>query len=202
MPQVIILLLLTAVASQVSADDTDSELLKPVSSHLIRWSRSDCGRNTVLASATRAGAEMLAREWLIKNKGKVVGWEIADSFVASNESARPVESSSNLRFPILDVSFNDEGRPDWTKLDEEHPGTQCVIVLSVPGEDLTQTLAIVRADLHRRDQTGSTTLLDLERDPNGTWRVQQLMMGMFQSPNDTEGHLHLPNDAEYFHTGP
>lgn len=133
----------------------------------------------MLSDHTRGGAERFAGEWIKKRRGEVIGSEIAAAFAEQNRTSVPVAAPANLI--LADVRpFENGASYDWEKLDLQFPRAKSVIVVSRPAFDRLASIALVRVDMIGRE-TDFTTFFDVERQPDGTWKITLMATGSHES---------------------
>jgi hypothetical protein len=174
-----VVVVLCALASTLGAADTpEADVLKVVLSNVPRG----CSVRTlpaVLSDHTSGGAERFAGEWIKKRRGDVIGSEIAAAFVEQNRTSVPVAAPANLILADL-RPFENSASYDWEKLDLQFPRGRPVVVVSRPAFDRSGSIALVRFDLIGREDD-YTTFVDVERQPDGTWKITMMATGSYES---------------------
>lgn len=171
----VVVMLCAFASTLVAADAPDAEVLKLVLREVPRGAVARGLAPALLSNVTRGGAERFAGEWIKGHRGEVIGGEIASAYVEQGRTAEPVAAMAN--FKLADVSSFEAGMNyDWESLDRKFPGVKSVVVVSRPAFDRLGSIALVRVDMIGR-QNAFTQFYDIERRPDGTWKMNLMAMG-------------------------
>lgn len=175
----VVVMLCAFSATLGAADAPEAEVLKLVLSEVPRGTVARGLEPALLSNVTRGGAERFAEEWIKRHRGDVIGGEIASAYAEQGRTAEPVAARAN--FQLADVSSFEAGMNyDWESLVRKFPGVKSVVVVSRPAFDRLGSIALVRVDMIGR-QDDFTQFYDVERQPDGTWKMNLMAMGSRES---------------------
>lgn len=186
-------------AAPVLGADADRQVTERVLTEVRRWAEVQQAAPMVFASRTAGGADLFVREWMIRHRGKVVGFELADAYEQVNRDRQPLTGESSDAIKLIDLEGATPNDEDWSAIEAAFPGTRTLVVLSRPTFDSMQDFSVVRADVFRREPEATTLLFDVERQSDGSWKVKRMAQASYGVEYSNQAHLHTAGDQAYYH---
>src|ERR1043165_473286 len=170
------------------ASDADQAVMKKVFDFTAHTNHTHGVAPAVVREKTLGGADSFAAAWIKKISGDVIGGELAASYEKQNADGEEVTDF----FPKLVKTVDIDAPYDWTKISEEFPAANSLIVFSRPAYDSLGTTAFVRADVLPKSGHPTTTFFKLEHQPDDSWKIALMAVSTYDGARHTDVHLSAP----------
>lgn len=167
------------------ASDADNAVMQKVFLFTAHSNHMHGVAPAVVREKTLGGADSFATQWIKKTSGDVIGGELAASYEKQNAD----EEDVNDFFPKLVKTVKADVPYDWTKINEQFPAANALMVFSRPAFDSLGTTAIVRADVIPKNGQPTTTFFQLEHQPDDSWKIGLMAKATYDGARHTDIHL-------------